>query len=649
MIKLIAALYLLAVMPLSFASQHPLDGLSAEEYSKVQAILAGEGVLTEGTMFADVRLIEPKKSFVLGWEKGDAIPRSALAVIRQGVALSEVSIDLIAERIIANEEIEGEQSGVLFGEWMLAQTITKADKGWQKAIRKRGYRKINPDLFNCLPLSAGYFAEPEYEGKRLLRVQCFDLEGVGNNVYQRPIENLTAIVDLNEQKVIKIIDEGVVPTPEPSSDFDDESLKPFRPAMKPLIVSQPDGPSFTMQGSTVNWGPWQFHVRMDRRQGTTISLASFDDRSVLYQGNLSEMWVPYMDPAQGWFFKSYFDAGEYGFGMFATPLVAGVDCPDYATYIDQLVALDDGQPVTYENATCIFERPTLNPAWRHSEAGIGAYNGRPSRQLVVRMAAAIGNYDYLLDFIFMPTGAIRVDIASTGIDIVKGAKASSLSDPSAEEETRYGTLIAPNLVGVYHDHYFSFRFDLDVDGRQNDFVRDRIVPTRLNESHPRRSIWTVQPERVRHEGAAKLSIDMKKPEQWRIQHSSKTNKMGYNTGYVIAPSSNALPQQSDDDYPLRRAGFARHHLWITPHEASEQYSAGDYPNQSQGDGGLPSWSKNNRSIDGTDIVAWYTLGFHHITAAEDWPVLPSHPKSVTIRPFNFFDRSQVINLPPSSP
>ena len=114
MIKLIAALYLLAVMTLSFASQHPLDGLSAEN-THAQAILAGEGVLTEGTMFADVRLIEPK-SFVLGWEKGDAIPRSAPAVIRQGVALSEVSIDLIAERIIANVEIEGEQSGVLFGE-----------------------------------------------------------------------------------------------------------------------------------------------------------------------------------------------------------------------------------------------------------------------------------------------------------------------------------------------------------------------------------------------------------------------------------------------------------------------------------------------------------------------------------------------------
>ncbi len=51
-----------------------------------------------------------------------------------------------------------------------------------------------------------------------------------------------------------------------------------------------------------------------------MSLATFDGRSVLYQASLSEMWVPYMDPAYGWFYKNYFDAGEYGFGLFATPL-----------------------------------------------------------------------------------------------------------------------------------------------------------------------------------------------------------------------------------------------------------------------------------------------------------------------------------------
>lgn len=52
----------------------------------------------------------------------------------------------------------------------------------------------------------------------------------------------------------------------------------------------------------------------------------------------------------------------------------------------------------------------------------------------------------------------------------------------------------------------------------------------------------------------------------------------------------------------------------------------------------------NRSIAGTDIVLWYTLGFRHIAAAEDWPVLPTKWRSVVLRPFNFFDHNPAINL-----
>jgi primary-amine oxidase len=604
------------------------------------------GAADDDTQFASVLLDEPPKAVVLDWEAGDPLPRVALATLRRGDRVLEAHVDLAAGRVLDVAEIEGVQSGILLGEAELVQEIVTADAGWRAAMAKRGYRRIADDRILCAPLSAGYFAEPELEGRRILRVQCSDLEGTRKHVYQRPIEGLTAVVDVTERRVVKLVDEGVVPVPALSGNYDEASLKPYKKAMNPISVTQPDGPTYRFDGSFVTWGPWRFHLRLDRRRGIIVSLASFEDRSVLYQASLSEMWVPYMDPAYGWFYKSYFDAGEYGFGLFATPLSAGVDCPEHAGFYDQTMALDDGLGVPYPRVLCIFERPTMNPAWRHFEFSPQSFGGRPARELVVRMIAAIGNYDYVFDYIFMPTGAITVSIASTGIDITKAVAAANLDAPSAAEDTRYGTLIAPNLVGVFHDHFFSLRFDLDVDGPVNNFVRDRIVRRGLHGEGPRTSLWTVESERVRSEAAAQLDIDMRAPEQWRVESTTRRNAMGYPTGYALSVAANALPQLALDDYPLRRAGFARHHLWVTPYDPAELFAAGDYPNQSRGGDGLPEWTAGNRSLSGTDLVLWYTLGFHHITAAEDWPVLPSHPKTVTLRPFNFFDRSQVINLAP---
>ena len=211
----------------------------------------------------------------------------------------EGEVDLVNRTLVAFEEVVGQQSNVLLSEWQAAQTITKADPTWQQAIRKRGFESIDPQRIVCLPLTSGYFRTRELKNRRLLRVQCFDTQGTTTHIYQRPIENLTAIIDLVERKVVKLIDDGVVPIPRPSGNFDDESLKPFRPAMKPIKVEQPEGPSFTYDGSFVTWGPWRFHLRLDRRRGPVISVARFDGRSVAYQASLSEMWVPYMDPANG--------------------------------------------------------------------------------------------------------------------------------------------------------------------------------------------------------------------------------------------------------------------------------------------------------------------------------------------------------------
>ncbi len=115
--------------------------------------------------------------------------------------------------------------------------------------------------------------------------------------------------------------------------------------------------------------------------------------------------------------------------------------------------------------------------------------------------------------------------------------------------------------------------------------------------------------------------------------------------YELKPGSNAISLLSSDDFPQQRAGFTDHHIWVTPYDPQERYAAGTYPNQSKGGDGLPTWTSADRPIENTDLVLWYTLGFHHAPRAEDWPVTPTIWNEFQLRPFDFFDRNPALDLP----
>ena len=108
-------------------------------------------------------------------------------------------------------------------------------------------------------------------------------------------------------------------------------MKTPRDPRKPTTLAQPPGTNVNIAGHEITWGSWRFHVRVDPRVGTSISLASWRDgrtwRSVLYQGYLSEMFVPYMDSDYGWQSRTYFDTGEYGAGVLASTSEAGDRLP----------------------------------------------------------------------------------------------------------------------------------------------------------------------------------------------------------------------------------------------------------------------------------------------------------------------------------
>ena len=398
-----------------------------------------------------------------------------------------------------------------------------------------------------------------------------------------------------------------------------------------------------IDGNFVEWQKWRFHIRFERRSGPVVSLVTYDRRQVMYQGSLAEIFVPYQDPDANWFYRTYMDAGEFGFGLLASPLAPGLDVPENAVLLDGLVAAAIPNPdlpvipLPLSRVIGIFERLTGDPAWRHFEQfapGGGAYEGRAAVELVVRSIAQVGNYDYLVDWIFTQSGGMRAEVGLTGIDAPKtaGQRGSSRGD-----DQRFSAPVTPELLAPFHSHHFNFRLDLDIDGPGNTLLVGKLQERRA--PGPRKSIWTLTERAVESESEGRLDHH---DGQWKVVNAGRRNSLGEPVGYVLESHSLVEPLLDKADY--ERAGFIAHNLWVTAFDADERYAAGDTPNQNPGAPGLPQYVRNNQGLVNRDIVLWLTIGHHHVTQAEDWPVLSLQKLSFELKPSNFFDRNPAADL-----
>jgi len=623
---------------------HPMDALTVQEVLSAVGILKAAGHADDTTRYPMIRLKEMPKPEVLAWRRGTAFTRTAIVVLRHGGKTYETEVDLTAQRVTHHREIEGAQPNIMMDEWHLAGSLAKSDPRWQAAMGKRGITDFK--LVFCAPTAAGYLPEPGYRGRRLFRVPCFSTKP-GENAYGVPIEGVTAIVDTDQRVVLEVVDTGVVETDTGRTATPDITA---RPALKPVVNVSPQGANFDLaRGYRLRWQNWSFHLRIERREGPIISLVRYNDkgtnRLIAYQMALSEMIVPYMDPDPNWSYRTFLDVGEFGLGYLASSLKPGHDCPNHSAYLPAIIPSDMGGLFKVDRAVCIFERNTTNPAWRHYDAGSRNTDSRANVELVVRMIPTIGNYDYVVDWVFALHGNIMVRVGATGIDAVKGVATTAMSDPTAEADTRYGALVAPNTVAVYHDHYFSFRLDLDVDGQANRLVRDHLVVKQLPPDNPRRSLWVLEPETVKQEGP--VDHHVKGPGAWRVVNGNHRTGLGHNSSYELATGHRVTSPLSNEDGPQQRAIFSAHELWVSRFNPAERFAAGRFLNQKVMSGGLPQFVADQAPIEDHDIVLWYTLGFHHITRAEDWPILPTRWHEFMLRPVNYFERNPAIDLAPA--
>jgi primary-amine oxidase len=628
------------------APTHPLEGLKSQEYWAVYEVLQGTGKMDADTFCISVLLHEPAKDKVLAWKAGDAISREADVILLKKGATIEVRVDIAGRKVESWKERKDVQAPTFDNEFFGLGDEAKKDPRMQEALKKHGVKDMTTVM--CVPLPIGYFAFPEQEGHRIFYGDCFDSHG-SFLTWGRPIDGLYFKMDAVERKVLQIIDEGTTPVPQSAINFEEAAGAP-RPGATPIAIAQPLGPSFQIKNGEVSWQNWHFRVRLDARVGPVLNLVRLEDggreRSVLYEGSMSELFVPYMDPAESWATRVFVDAGEFYPGGVLRMLQDGMDCPSNAEYIDGLASNEHGIPVLLSKEACLFETYSGDPAWRHFENGM--VWGRPKRGLVLRTAAVIGNYDYLLDWRFEQDGSIRVAVGATGIIETKAAKAKTSERgmggmPGAADE--FGRFVGENTIGVNHDHFFSYRLDMDVDGQKNSFMAEKLKRRELPAATHRKSIWVAEPSVAKTERDAMMDVALDKPAMWMFVNPNVRGPLGYPTGYEIMPGVTAASLLDPEDGVQKVGAFSAHQLWVTPYKAEETYASGVYPTSGKGEDGLAVWTRANRAIENTDIVAWYTLGFHHVPRAEDWPVMPVMWHDFVIRPFDFFGANPGLTLP----
>lgn len=642
------------------ATGHPLEPLSAEEVAATSAILTREKLVSAAVRFVSIELHEPAKRTVLGLVEGQSVDRETFVVLRDrhNRITIEAIVSLTRGEVLSWREVPGVQSAFTRDEFEKCEALVHADPRFQQAMLRRGVSDLSVVLMDLWAVGYTGPRDNTAEG-RLIRLLIFVRYGKYDNRYARPVEGLVVLVDLDRMEVREVADHGVVPLPQRPGNYIPElftgqiegypgnfpAVERLRDDLRPIEITQPEGPSFTVEGHAVAWQKWRLRISYNPREGLVLHQVGYEDRGrlrpILYRASLSELYVPYGDPNPTHRIKHVFDEGEWGIGPVLNYLVLGCDCLGDIRYFDVVVNDADGNPLTLPNAICLHEED-FGVGWKHTDGLLGHMETRRNRRLVVSCFATLNNYEYGFFWYFYLDGTIEFEVKLTGI-------VSTGAFPAADPPPPYGTVLAPGLYAPNHQHFFNVRLDMCVDGERNSVYEVDSVALPAGLDNPGANAWVTRPTLLARESEAQRVVDPLAGRYWMVINQSVRNELGQPVGYKLVPGENILPLAGEGSQTDCRAGFAYRHLWVTAYDPAQRYAAGDYPNQRRDNDGLPIYVQADRPLDDADVVVWYSFGAHHVPRPEDWPVMPVTRIGFHLKPVGFFAGNPALDLPRHPP
>jgi len=241
--------------------------------------------------------------------------------------------------------------------------------------------------------------------------------------------------------------------------------RPWRDDLMPIAITQPEGPSFTIEGNLLRWQRWSMRVSLEPHEGLVLphcgpTRTRGRIRSHSCTGaSITEMIVPYGHPGpmHGW--KNAFDASEWWppGGSMANSLAADCDC---------LGDLISTRPWSVSGAMSMSSERRLHPRRRRRDRlearpdlAAGTSEVRRGPPSGGELDHHRGNYDYGVFWYFYLDGHIEMEVKLTGI-VTTIAWNPGMSPGHA-------TRITGELAAPHHQHLFCARLDLDVEGPSN--------------------------------------------------------------------------------------------------------------------------------------------------------------------------------------
>lgn len=416
----------------------------------------------------------------------------------------------------------------------------------------------------------------------------------------------------------------------------------FKPVQGPKFV-EPEGKRFSVTGQRINYRGWQFHYTMFPSSGMRIFDIRFEGKRIAYEISLQEVLVLYTGYGPTQSATMYYDV-SWLLGAQTMGLVRGVDCPDTAVYMDTHFLANSGKTQMFKDNVCIFEQTTGMPIRRHYGndfyGSYSFYGGLTDYRLVVRTIANVLNYDYLFDYIFHSNGAVEMKLSATGY-----VQATFL----LKEERAFGSPIHNQVMADLHHHLFNYKIDLDVVGERNRYAVLEIGTQTIDDpwiDGVKKTQEVIKRKEIKKE-SKEGTFNNNVPQYHLIYNPAAKNKFGSHRAYRIynkGPTQFLMVNAS----VTASAQWAKYPIMVTERKEAEQTSTSIY---AQNDPWTPMVDFDDfvdgDSLEDQDLVAWVTMGVHHIPGTEDVPSTPTtwNQYSVFVQPHNYFDICPTTKLP----